>query len=192
MDIEQWKKFLGKQVIGRGVIEETSYFHEKSALRGVFGLGHHSAILQNCWVTNTVIGNYSRIDRNNQIGVSKIFPNSFSNHFFCFSEGSQYFSDEEFEVLKTDRFFFQKYPLTYIGDDVRVGENSIIYSGVKIGDGALIYPFSVVTDDVEPYAIVMGNPAKTVGYRFDNKTIDRLTKLNWTKKDLGSCTILRL
>lgn len=183
--MNKWQNLINKQIIGRGIIEETAYIDEKSALRGIFGIGHHSAIMPKCWITNTLIGNYSIIEKNTQIGTNQIYPNSFSNHFFAFAEGSQYFTDDEFHSLQTSRFFFQKVPLTYIGDDVRIGENSVIHSGVNIGDGALIYPYSVITEDIEPYAIVMGNPAKTVGYRFDTHTIQRLTNLKWTKKDLS-------
>jgi len=57
-----------------------------------------------------------------------------------------------------------------IGDDVWICTNAIICSGVKIGQGAVIAAGAVVTKDVEPYAIVGGNPAKLIRYRFDEKT----------------------
>lgn len=52
-----------------------------------------------------------------------------------------------------------------IGEDVWIGAGSIILPGVKIGDGAVIGAGSVVTKDVQPYAIVAGNPAKLIRYR---------------------------
>lgn len=55
-----------------------------------------------------------------------------------------------------------------IGDDVWIGLNAIICSGVTIGKGAVIAAGSVVTKTVEPYAIVGGNPAKLIRYRFDS------------------------
>lgn len=66
-----------------------------------------------------------------------------------------------------------------IGNDVWIGRNSLILSGVNIGDGAIIGAGSVVTKDVHPYAIVAGNPAKMIRYRFDEKTIERLLKMAW-------------
>ena len=47
-----------------------------------------------------------------------------------------------------------------IGNNVWIGENSVILSGVTIGDGAIIAAGSIVTKDVPPYAVVVGNAAK--------------------------------
>ena len=52
-----------------------------------------------------------------------------------------------------------------IGSNVWVGAHTIILRGVTIGDGAVIGANSVVTEDVPPYAIVAGSPAKLVKYR---------------------------
>lgn len=60
---------------------------------------------------------------------------------------------------------FEDFKTVYIGDDVWIGLNVVIYPGVKIGEGAIIRYASVVTEDVPPYAIVLGNPAKIIGYR---------------------------
>ena len=66
-----------------------------------------------------------------------------------------------------------------IGNDVWIGGNVIIMRGVTIGDGAIVATGAVVTKNVEPYSIVGGVPAKLIRYRFDKKTIKRLTKLKW-------------
>ena len=66
-----------------------------------------------------------------------------------------------------------------IDNDVWIGENSIILSGVSIGDGAIVGTGSVVTKDVPPYAIVAGNPAKLIRYRFDQDTIAALLAIAW-------------
>ena len=66
-----------------------------------------------------------------------------------------------------------------IGNDVWIGRNVIIISGVKIGDGSVIGAGSVVTKDVPPYAIAAGNPAKIVRMRFDEETIKKLLKIEW-------------
>lgn len=52
-------------------------------------------------------------------------------------------------------------------------------SGVKIGDGAVVGSCSVVTKDVPPYAIVAGNPAKVVKYRFTEEQIEKLLQIKW-------------
>ena len=52
-----------------------------------------------------------------------------------------------------------------IGPDVWIGANSMILPGVKIGEGAVIAAGSVVTNNVEPYTIVGGVPAKEIKKR---------------------------
>jgi virginiamycin A acetyltransferase len=66
-----------------------------------------------------------------------------------------------------------------IGNDVWLGYKSVVMSGVKIGDGAIIGAYSVVTKDVPPYAIVGGNPAKIIRKRHSDSDIERLLKLAW-------------
>jgi virginiamycin A acetyltransferase len=68
---------------------------------------------------------------------------------------------------------------TIIGNDVWIGHESLIMPAVSIGDGAIIASRSVVTKDVPPYAIVAGNPAKVIRYRFDDKTIAILLEIKW-------------
>lgn len=55
--------------------------------------------------------------------------------------------------------------------------------GVKIGDGAIIAAYSVVTKDVEPYTIVGGNPIKLIRKRFDDEFIEILLELKWWNFD---------
>jgi len=66
-----------------------------------------------------------------------------------------------------------------IGNDVWIGYESVILSGVTIGDGAIIGARAVVTKDVSPYTIVGGVPAKPIRKRFDEETIGRLLALRW-------------
>ena len=66
-----------------------------------------------------------------------------------------------------------------IGNDVWIGYEAVILSGVTIGDGAIIGTRAVVTKDVPPYTIVGGVPAKLIRKRFDSNTMDRLLKVKW-------------
>ena len=68
-----------------------------------------------------------------------------------------------------------------IEDDVWIGFGATILSGVTIGQGAVIAAGSVVTKDVPPYAIVGGVPAKVIKYRFPEKMIKELVKINYGK-----------
>ncbi|WP_292227309.1 type B chloramphenicol O-acetyltransferase [Brevundimonas sp.] len=68
---------------------------------------------------------------------------------------------------------------TVIGNDVWIGSEAIIMPGVKVGDGAVIGTRALVTRDVEPYAIVGGNPAKVIRKRFDHDSIAMLLEMRW-------------
>lgn len=66
-----------------------------------------------------------------------------------------------------------------VENDVWIGAKSTIMSGVKIQNGSIVGANSVVTKDVPPYSIVVGNPAKVVKYRFTEKQIESLLKIKW-------------
>ncbi len=66
-----------------------------------------------------------------------------------------------------------------VGNDVWIGYEAVVLSGVKIGDGAIIGARALVTKDVPPYAIVGGTPAKTIRKRFDDRIVVRLLELKW-------------
>ena len=66
-----------------------------------------------------------------------------------------------------------------IGNDVWIGYEAVILSGVTIGDGAVIGCRAVVTKDIPPYTIVGGVPAKPIRKRFDEETIKELQKIKW-------------
>ena len=68
---------------------------------------------------------------------------------------------------------------TVIGNDVWIGYEAVILSGVTIGDGAVIGARAVVTRDVPPYTIVGGVQAKPIRRRFDDETATRLRALRW-------------
>ena len=66
-----------------------------------------------------------------------------------------------------------------IGNDVWIGYEAIIMSGVHIGNGAIIGTKAVVTKDVEPYTIVGGVPAQFIKKRFADETIKKLQTICW-------------
>lgn len=73
--------------------------------------------------------------------------------------------------------------LVTIGNDVWIGENTVITMGVKIGDGAVIGAGSVVTHDVMPYSVVGGVPAREIKKRFSNEEIEKLLRIAWWNWD---------
>ena len=83
---------------------------------------------------------------------------------------------------------------TIIGNDVWIGQNATILPGVHIGDGAIIGANSVIGSDVDPYTIVVGNPARPIRKRFDEELIDIMEKLKWWDKSIEeiNCLIARM
>lgn len=71
-----------------------------------------------------------------------------------------------------------------VDSDVWIGQRAIILSGVHIGQGAVVAAGSVVTKDVPPYAVVGGNPAKIIKYRFSEDIVDELLKIDYTRIDM--------
>lgn len=87
---------------------------------------------------------------------------------------------EDFE--KNDginRFYSVNKNQIIIGNDVWIGSDVIVLGGVHIGNGAVIGAGAVVAKDVPPYAVVVGNPARIIKYRFDEGVICRLQKIKW-------------
>ncbi len=73
-----------------------------------------------------------------------------------------------------------------VGNDVWFGRECVIMPGIKIGDGAIIAAYSIVTKDVEPYSVVGGNPARFIKKRFNDELIQLLLRLKWWDFDSDS------
>lgn len=81
-------------------------------------------------------------------------------------------------ALGIEDFAWSKGAVT-IGNDVWIGMNATILSGVTIGDGAVVAAGAMVTKDVPPYAIVAGNPAVVKKKRFRDDQIAALLRIKW-------------
>ncbi|MGS4887040.1 CatB-related O-acetyltransferase [Roseibium sp. MB-4] len=68
---------------------------------------------------------------------------------------------------------------TLVQHDVWFGTNSVVMPGVTICSGAIIGAHAVVASDIPPFAIAVGNPARVIKMRFDERTIDRLLDIAW-------------
>jgi virginiamycin A acetyltransferase len=77
---------------------------------------------------------------------------------------------------------------TVIGNDVWIGYEAVVMPGVQVGDGAIIAAKSVVVNDVLPYTIVGGNPAKQIRQRFENDVIQELIEVAWWNWDIAKIT----
>lgn len=74
----------------------------------------------------------------------------------------------------------------YVADDVWIGTNALILSGVTLGQGSVVAAGSVVTKSVPAYAVVGGNPARVIKYRFEERLVEELKQVNFNKISLTS------
>lgn len=79
---------------------------------------------------------------------------------------------------------------TVIGNDVWIGQNATILPGVRIGNGAIIGANSVVASDVDPYAVVVGNPARQTRKRFEEDFILLLERVRWWDRSVEEINAL--
>ena len=99
------------------------------------------------------------------------------NHPYLEVSTHPFFHRSEFGYVKNAEYSCKK---LIIGNDVWIGLNAIILPACKnIGDGAIIGGGAVVTKDVPPYAIVAGNPAQIIKYRFSKEEIELLEDSKW-------------
>ncbi len=91
----------------------------------------------------------------------------------------RYFENAPFEDSP-----LRKNPAVVIGNDVWIGANVIILPGVHVGNGAVLAAGSIVVHDVAPYAIVGGNTAKVIRYRYTEKQIEQFQKIEWWNWDI--------
>lgn len=122
-------------------------------------------------VINSTIGKFCSISWGVTIGPEEHDFSRLTTHSFLYS-------------LKSFKIVQQKYYSPFekpcnIGNDVWIGSNATILRGVTIGDGAVIGANSIVTKDVPPYSIVVGNPGKIIKYRFEPNIIRQLLELKW-------------
>jgi len=122
----------------------------------------------------TTIGRYSSIYYTVRT-IARDYPASAN-----FPDGL--FSDCALGEVKTDNIPGARW---LIGNDVFVGHNAIILPSVEqIGDGAVIGAGSVVRSNVPPYAVVTGNPARVVRFRFSEAKIKELLESKWWLKSI--------
>ncbi len=122
------------------------------------------------------IGRFCSIAHNVKIGLGSHPVKWATTHPFAYKKS--------YGFVKDDIIFEEKVTKPcIIGNDVWIGANAIILAGVKVGDGAIIGANSLVTEDVQPYSIVLGTPAKHVRFRFDPRIISALQKIKWWNWD---------
>lgn len=160
------------------VIEWSASFREKKEL--IATLGRHSYIGDVNYEygslrSHVLIGRYTSIASGISFEVGMNHP---------YREVTTYpFLD--FDIIRAGwdgdkaHAYDQNHYQIIIGNDVWIGARAILLGGVHVGNGAVIGAGAVVAKDVPPYAIVVGNPARVVKYRFPADVIEKLQRIKW-------------
>lgn len=165
----------------------------------MFGLNTHIGHMTYCCpgikTLHASIGRYCSIAANVFIGVWEHPIDRISTHPFTYNWGIG--PDEDmttpFEPFEAHRRIVDtqnlipnaNLPKTTIGNDVWIGFDVVIMSGLTVGDGAVIASRAVVTHDVEPYTIVGGVPARPIRKRFSDQIIQKLLAVKWWEYDIA-------
>lgn len=135
-------------------------------------IGRYSYMGSRCFMVKTKIGAFCSIADQVTVGGAE-HPLEFVSTSPVFLKGKNIlkknFSCHNYEATKE----------TVIGNDVWIGRNASVKSGVCISTGAVIGTNSMVTKDVGPYEIWAGNPARFIRKRFDDETVEKLLASEW-------------
>ncbi len=133
-------------------------------------IGRYSYTGVNTVIKNSTIGKFNSISWNVSIGGNTHDLNHITTHSFLvypkWNMGGNSNWSSASEKCETE-------------NDVWIGSGATILRGVKVGNGAVIGAGSVVTKDVPPYAIVVGNPGRVLRLRCKEEWIERLENLKW-------------
>jgi acetyltransferase-like isoleucine patch superfamily enzyme len=168
----RFSKLIDSRIEGDGELGEFSCIN-----RSQLGRGSHLGVQS--YVADATIGRFTMIGSRVSIGGFE-HPTSWLS--VAAFQWGQSIADYEIDVesaLRLQSNSKPEYKRTSIGSDVWIGNNVVVKSGVNIGHGAIVGAGSVVTKDIDPYAIVVGNPARLLKYRFDSEIIQDLLLLKW-------------
>lgn len=149
--------------------------------------GYFSWLYPNGIMYSTSIDDYSYIQKNGSIWHSSI--GKFCSISWNVSIGGgehDFHKITAHSMLYASMYGFVKEPLydrfaepCMVGNDVWIGAGAHILRNVTIGDGAVIAAGAVVTKNVEPYSVVAGVPAKKIGQRCSDSTIEKMLRIKW-------------
>jgi virginiamycin A acetyltransferase len=180
----------GCNVVGKLEIGAASKVTD-ALISGAISIGSNSKVVGGVAMKGDIsIGNYSSLNGPNLDITAKVNKVNIGNFCSVARNVSIQEYDHNFYNLSTyhiSQNVFGKDVLNDInskGDviiknDVWIGTQCVILSGVTIGNGVVVAANSVVTKDIPDFAVVAGSPAKVLKYRFSPEIIEKLNELKW-------------
>ncbi len=144
-------------------------------------IGDYTYVCRNSIIQNTIIGNYCSISYDFMSGLGRHPLDMFSTSPLFYKHHNTF----GVSLVERDRDFQEYLPIK-IGNDVWIGARVVIMDGVTIGDGAVIATGSIVTKDVEPYAVVGGVPAKIIKMRTSKDKMELYNNEWWKQSPIGA------
>ena len=135
-------------------------------------IGDYTSINRNTLIESGSIGKFCSIAANVSIGMAE-----HPMHHLCTHVAT--YDAPVFGLITSDKQVQQVKRAPHIGHDVWVARGATVLRGVTIGDGAVVAAGSMVTKDVPPFAVVAGNPARIVKYRFDQDVVEKILAMRW-------------
>lgn len=195
-----------------GHIDKNAKIHPSSMVVDCH-VGNHVTIDSDCVIVNCKLKEYAHFGKNCQIYNSRVDSYSYAGFGSIFQRVNigKFCSMGAYVLLGASGHPFERvttHPFTYlktfgnilgeddsikldelqqkkvnIGHDVWIGHQVVVLPGITISDGAVVGAGTVVSRDVGPYEVVVGNPAKAIRKRFPDNIIEKLAEIQWWNWD---------
>lgn len=159
-----FKKLFNKKNNVNFWVQGNCNIDDKSTFHG------YSGAMEYCTIKNSDVGRYVSMADFVSIGVE----------------------EPDFDKISTSSYINGKTSLnrTIIKNDVWLGVDTLVKNGVTIGNGAIVGSNSYVREDVPDFAVVGGNPAKIIKYRFNEETRQKILKSEYWEKDPAEAKVI--
>ncbi|MGQ0666814.1 MAG: CatB-related O-acetyltransferase [Nitrospiraceae bacterium] len=141
-------------------------------------IGRYVGVAYFSYLADTLSGNYCTFGSRVSVGAFSHPTDSLTVHEVGYRNTTESYG--ETMLAQDSKHYLEARAIkTKIGNDVWVGDNSVIIKGIEIGNGAIVAAGSIVTKDVAPFSIVAGNPARTIRMRFPDDIINKIQAVRW-------------
>lgn len=141
-------------------------------------VGRYSYFAASSTISRCRVGSFCSIGPHIEVGFGR-HPTNYVSAYPSFYQPHDYSKADLGVNLE-----FEGFQTVNIGNDVWIGAHCLILDGVTIGNGAVIGAGAVIANDIPPYTLAGGVPAKVIRQRFTDDQIVFLENLKWWDRDL--------